>query len=76
MTKKHPLTVVREERGLSVRELEAASGVHWVTIHDIEADSRPGARVETFQRLAKALSERDDEILVDDLIRPLKRKAS
>ncbi len=57
-----PLAVFREWRGLNQSELARASGVHRVSIADIEAGRKTGS-VRTLKKLAEAL-----RITIDDLV--------
>jgi mRNA interferase RelE/StbE len=56
------LRVFREWRGLNQSELARASGVHRVSIADIEAGRKTGS-VKTLKKLADAL-----RITIDDLV--------
>lgn len=57
-----PLLVFREWRGLNQSELARKSGVHRVSIADIEAGRKTGS-VHTLKKLAEALN-----ITIDDLV--------
>jgi len=54
--------LLREKKGLSVRGLAEVAGIGFSTVHRIETRQRK-ARVETLERLAKALG-----VSVRDLI--------
>jgi transcriptional regulator with XRE-family HTH domain len=56
------LKAIRDKRGVTLRELQTRSGVHFVTIHEIEAGKR-NPRLSTLRKLAKALG-----VKVSDLI--------
>lgn len=49
------LQTLREDSGLSQRQLGARSGIHYVTIADIERKDRLSPRPSTLRALAKAL---------------------
>jgi antitoxin component HigA of HigAB toxin-antitoxin module len=51
----HPVTVLREYRGLSVSALAAAAGTSQSFVSEIEAGRKRGG-VETLNRIARALS--------------------
>ncbi len=57
------LRELREERMLSLRELEEMSGVSYSTIWRIE-DGRQGAHPSTVRKLAEALGVRPSELTV------------